>query len=116
MNEELRVEVIQAGDGRTLSRCVRLGEGGVPDWFLTGLCYSRAEFLSLLKNYNYFLKEQPQLQLSYAQVRLRVLQCKTTVSSIDVDVGVPPWTSVSPPSWVLSCLSSRLFRVSFSFN
>ncbi|XP_029693590.1 ras association domain-containing protein 6 isoform X3 [Takifugu rubripes] len=47
MNEELRVEVIQAGDGRTLSR---------------------AEFLSLLKNYNYFLKEQTQLHLSYAHV------------------------------------------------
>lgn len=45
MDEELRVQVVQAGDGRTLSR---------------------AEFLSLLRNYNCFLKEQTQLHLSYA--------------------------------------------------
>lgn len=51
-------------------------EGGgvsrlLSDCFLTGSCGSRAEFLSLLKNYNCFLKEQTQLHLSYAQVRPR---------------------------------------------
>lgn len=45
--------------------------GGASACFLTRLSRSRAEFLSLLKNYNYFLKEQTQLQLSYARVRPR---------------------------------------------
>lgn len=75
MDEELRVQVIQAGEGRTLSRCVSLGGGGMgkegfSHCLLTGWCRSRAEFLSLLKNYNCFLKEQTQLHLSYAHVRL----------------------------------------------
>lgn len=52
------------------------GRGGlVPllsDW-LTGSCPSRGEFLSLLRNYNCFLKEQTQLHLSYAHVCLLLL-------------------------------------------
>lgn len=46
MNEAALVPLIQAGDGRTLSR---------------------AEFLSLLNTYNCFLKDQTQLHLSYSQ-------------------------------------------------
>ncbi|XP_040914133.1 ras association domain-containing protein 6 isoform X1 [Toxotes jaculatrix] len=46
MNEAALLPVIQAGDGRTLSR---------------------AEFLSLLNTYNCFLKDQTQLHLSYSQ-------------------------------------------------
>ncbi|KAM9338052.1 ras association domain-containing protein 6 [Symphorus nematophorus] len=46
MNEPARLQVIQAGDGRTLSR---------------------AEFLSLLRTYNCFLKDQTQLHLSFSQ-------------------------------------------------
>ncbi|KAI3361991.1 hypothetical protein L3Q82_012339 [Scortum barcoo] len=46
MNEAPLPSVVQAGDGRTLSR---------------------AEFLSLLKTYNCFLKDQTQLHLSYSQ-------------------------------------------------
>ncbi|KAK2818947.1 hypothetical protein Q5P01_024508 [Channa striata] len=45
MNEAALLPVIQAGDGRKLSR---------------------AEFLSLLKTYNCFLKDQTQLQISYS--------------------------------------------------
>ncbi|XP_060918184.1 ras association domain-containing protein 6 [Labrus mixtus] len=46
MNEAALLSEIQAGDGRTLSK---------------------AEFLSLLKTYNCFLKDQAQLHLSYSQ-------------------------------------------------
>ncbi|XP_041825199.1 ras association domain-containing protein 6 [Melanotaenia boesemani] len=46
MNEVDLLPVIQAGDGRTLSR---------------------AEFLSLLNTYNWFLKDQTQLHLTYSQ-------------------------------------------------
>ncbi|XP_054612190.1 ras association domain-containing protein 6 isoform X2 [Dunckerocampus dactyliophorus] len=46
MNEAALLPVVQAGDGRTLSR---------------------AEFLSLLNTYNCFLKDQIQLHLSYFQ-------------------------------------------------
>ncbi|AWP15016.1 Ras association domain-containing protein 6 [Scophthalmus maximus] len=46
MNEAAPPPVIQAGDGRTLSR---------------------AEFLSLLRNYNCFLKDQTQLHLGFSQ-------------------------------------------------
>uniref|UniRef100_UPI0037E72DF6 ras association domain-containing protein 6 isoform X2 n=1 Tax=Semicossyphus pulcher TaxID=241346 RepID=UPI0037E72DF6 len=46
MNAVVLLPEIQAGDGRTLSR---------------------AEFLSLLRNYNCFLKDQTQLHLSYSQ-------------------------------------------------
>ncbi|KAM7393132.1 hypothetical protein PAMA_007993 [Pampus argenteus] len=46
MNEADLLPLIQAGDGRTLSR---------------------AEFLSLLNTYNCFLKDQTQLHLSYSQ-------------------------------------------------
>ncbi|XP_045923422.1 ras association domain-containing protein 6 isoform X1 [Micropterus dolomieu] len=46
MTEAARFQVIQAGDRRKLSR---------------------AEFLSLLRTYNYFLKDQTQLHLSYSQ-------------------------------------------------
>ncbi|XP_057674110.1 ras association domain-containing protein 6 [Corythoichthys intestinalis] len=46
MNEAALLPLIQAGDGRTLSR---------------------AEFLSLLNTYNCFLKDQTQLHLSYFQ-------------------------------------------------
>ncbi|KAM8742903.1 ras association domain-containing protein 6 [Acanthopagrus schlegelii] len=46
MNEAAHPQVIQAGDGRTLSR---------------------AEFLSLLRTYNCFLKDQTQLHLSFSQ-------------------------------------------------
>ncbi|XP_044031437.1 ras association domain-containing protein 6 isoform X2 [Siniperca chuatsi] len=46
MNEAARLPVIQAGDGRTLSR---------------------AEFFSLLRTYNCFLKDQTQLHLRYFQ-------------------------------------------------
>ncbi|XP_034565768.1 ras association domain-containing protein 6 [Notolabrus celidotus] len=46
MNEQALLPEIQAGDGRTLSR---------------------AEFLSLLRTYNCFLKDQTQLHLSYSQ-------------------------------------------------
>ncbi|XP_069018331.1 ras association domain-containing protein 6 isoform X1 [Embiotoca jacksoni] len=47
MNEAALLPVVQAGDGRTLSR---------------------AEFLSLLNTYNCFLKDQTQLHLNYSQV------------------------------------------------
>ncbi|XP_070706670.1 ras association domain-containing protein 6 [Pempheris klunzingeri] len=46
MNEAARLQVIQAGEGRTLSR---------------------AEFISLLETYNCFLKDHTQLHLSYSQ-------------------------------------------------
>nr|XP_046231544.1 ras association domain-containing protein 6 isoform X2 [Scatophagus argus]XP_046231545.1 ras association domain-containing protein 6 isoform X2 [Scatophagus argus] len=46
MNDAAHLRVIQAGEGRTLSR---------------------AEFHSLLKTYNCFLKDQTQLHLSYSQ-------------------------------------------------
>lgn len=46
MNETILLPVIQAGDGRALSR---------------------AEFLSLMNTYNCFLKDQTQLHLSYSQ-------------------------------------------------
>ncbi|KAM3600253.1 uncharacterized protein V6R79_020118 [Siganus canaliculatus] len=47
MNEAAHRQVIQAGDGRTLTR---------------------AEFLSLMKTYNCFLKDKTQLHLSYSHV------------------------------------------------
>lgn len=59
------VQVRQAGGEKR-------GREGLSGCFPTASCHSRAEFLSLLKNYNYFLKEQTQLHLSYAQVRLCV--------------------------------------------
>lgn len=73
-----------SGDGR---RCSRSGDPGrrgkdpvqvrslklslmTSSPMCDGLCcHSRAEFLSLLKTYNYFLKDQTQLHLSYSHVR-----------------------------------------------
>lgn len=68
----------------------RGGEGrGGSERFLTGLCDSRAEFLSLLKNYNYFLKEQTQLQLSYTHVRLSYLKSLKCLSEF-YNITPPP--------------------------
>lgn len=105
MNEAARLQVIQAGDGRTLSRWVTYMSTFYIRTLLSSvvsrhdcclvsqlhnlcgaaLCcvmacnsmslvthcccfHFRAAFLSLLKNYNCFLKDQTQLHLSYSQV------------------------------------------------
>lgn len=97
------VQVRQSGGGKIE------GRRGFPDCFLTGSCHSRAEFLSLLKNYNYFLKEQTQLHLSYAHVRLRFChlnfsqELKTTFCQkakraddrVQQLTGPPPWSRVA---------------------